>query len=206
MFKGIRRIVEYIVVNTKIMKANNVEFKRKNRIHTLRVNGKKVGVYYIPNLRVLGSLCAMTIYTGMGKHIIVVDDMYMQGSTALQKFALNHECGHVVHKDLSEGYMKKIFNMYLNIARGVVGNMVDSVMLNRMWEQEVAADKYAANVVGTETAIVALKELYSKTGYQTEIARRIKELGGTVNNPLDNLLKEWIGDTQSIHVDELFVD
>lgn len=192
--KKVQNIIIYFKENNRVMKEAGIKLNKSTKIDSVKVDKRKVNIYHIPNMHVLGALYGCALYTGV-RHQIIVDDYYMNSSDNLKQFILNHECGHILHKDYSKDFLKTLITQLRAIANGTIQDIAQNTDSLRMWEKEVEADKHAADTIGTNNAIVALKELYTAVP-QKEIADRIVALGGEApENPFNSLFSNVIIDS-----------
>lgn len=134
-----------------------------------------------------GGLVAMVatnhhFFTGKATHILYYDGWFLKMSEGTQKFILAHELGHVIkgHTDGSRDNMGERLEFLKE------GTAVQPI--------ELEADAFAADEVGVETAISALKEIKKLVGTSeasAEIDLRISALEENKENYLfvESLLK-----------------
>lgn len=200
IIKGIVTVIQYLIASNAQMKEAGIVFEKDNMIDSIVVDKKKVNIYHIKNMYMLGIMFGGVLYNGI--HRIMVDDNYMNASNNLKQFIISHECGHIANKHYSKGYIKLLMGQLKAIANGTIGTAADNTMALRMWEKEIEADRYAASVIGASNAIDALRELYAATP-QEEIAMRIMELGGEKpENPFNSLVSIW-NNAPVVSIDEL---
>lgn len=177
MLKKIRRLINYVVTNNKVFKEYGIKFTKSNLISHTIVDGKKVSIYYMPNMNMLGMVFGAVVYDGF-VHRMMVDNHYMNASDNLKDFIIAHESGHIHNKDYSNGYWRIVLKQLKAIMDGNIETAANATIALRQWEKEKAADAYANQ---TTNGIAALTELYYTIPTE-EIRNRIVEL--VENRPL----------------------
>lgn len=157
-------------------------------------NNIVVSKYYKPEaLELAGTLFGLAINLGGmttgNKYSIIIDDNFSLLSESTKEFALYHELGHINNGDLVDlsnffNNIRLLIKQIMYLAKGNKLTIIDNK------EIEIAADKYAADHIGVDNAILALKELQSLVS-DVDLSSRIIALGGNTTDLLCSQLKNF---------------
>lgn len=132
-----------------------------------KVGDIKVRMYYNPLFFLINNRCgsvACTTPDSNGDCVIFTERSFHRLSSKTQKFIVCHEVGHIVNK---------------NKGVPIIGELIRlAVSLYNVDSRELEADMYAANLLGVNSAIIALMELRDNLSglAKIEISRRIEAL------------------------------
>lgn len=139
-------------------------------------------------VRVLGmSLClSMRMTVGDHKYVIVVDDNYMDClSRESQMWFIYHELGHILVGDLD-----KVFDNPEKQYMEACYKRLSIIMEGKVMTEELHADAYACDMMGTNVGIDALSSMIEMFDNKSEPAvLEIKLRISTINN--QQLLGVW---------------
>jgi Zn-dependent peptidase ImmA (M78 family) len=150
MFNFVKTIKEQVEAS------NEIRYKIFYTSNIIEINNIKIRIFDEPLvLKASGFVFAACIIVNDKTLDVYIDENYKKCSTNAKEFILYHEVGHLVNKNLNSSPMKRSFLGLFTVDKA-----------------ELEADKYAADNIGIDNVIAALKELYTmiNTG---EIKRRI---------------------------------
>jgi uncharacterized protein YunC (DUF1805 family) len=156
-----------IVLDTIDMVKAQVEVKTRTSFYrdvTFKVDG--VLVYLDDSIvRARGSKVACFIRMPEYGDLIIVDDRFLLLSNESQRAVIHHERGHIVcghldmpAKELNRSHRKRMWK---------------TLFTGKVCSNELEADAYAASVVGIDSMVEALRELYEVVGHNAEVLKRI---------------------------------
>lgn len=136
---------------------------------TFRYSEPASGYLHLNNVMFCGCV-KIEFFDGHRANVILTDDQFDLLPDFVQEFLLKHEEGHCVHKDLDK--------MLNDQKKASLSNLLRSI--GKTNAMELAADKYAADYMGSQKAIKVLKWLKNNTDIpfltKMEVNSRIKAL------------------------------
>ena len=209
--KNIKAAIKGALMANKLNKQLK-EFKNTKDmlIGKVMVDGKAIRVYHNHNMiHQFGLLMGATEFNGI-RHLIMVDDYYMQAPADVQRFILQHECGHIYNKDLCTGYLKKVYSQLVSLGSG--NELTDTVISDRYdnIQREYNADMYAVHMCGKKTVERGIQYAWSLVPNE-ELIERNNRIGGLAplkmkDNLLSNTLSNMLGKAKVININELNED
>lgn len=194
--KDLKYFIKGVLETSKQMKGVNLKTTKKNLVCTVEAGNKNLSVYHVPDINKLGLMfSAVTKSFIIKKPYIMVDDNFLECRAEVQEACLQHEVGHYVlgHLDRLTN-PKVIYSQYVLIGKLSCasndeerGLLMEGVLSNRDYSQEVEADEYALKST-TKAGVLSLLTVMYYVSPSPELEDRYTALAGDTYPSLKELL------------------